>query len=169
MSDLQMSPPWISYARKIEVLFGRDPEIKVDYNNDDVHLFLRVDNPTKADAISKLLPETKEFGNVTLGISVIPSNNEESKVSTFRKAFAGNPIVSYIEETQPMPFSTPMCYMIFENEVIQYYDDRLDDPYGLESTLTEDIARDVFENTDNVVFSTDVPANTNDKVIKEWP
>ena len=51
--------------------------------------------------------------------------------------------------------SVGMSHVVFENRVVQYFNDCLNDPYGLESTLFEDIARDVFIETNGVYFNTE--------------
>ena len=93
-SVLKMAPPWIQYVNKITALFGRDPEVLIDYDNDEVELKLRVTNPRKADALIQLLPPTREFGGVQLKITVIPANLKSTEASLFKDAFYGNPAVS---------------------------------------------------------------------------
>ena len=163
MSKTTLSSPWVSYARKIYMLFGKDPEINVVYVDDGPEVKLLVDNSAKAEALSKKLPIEKTFGNVTLKITVIPSNKEESNIDCFRKIFAGNPIVDEIvndNETVAFGFS----HVVFRNEVVQYFDDRLNDLVGAESTLYEDLARDVFVDADGVYFNTNV-----DEDFEIWP
>jgi len=49
-----------------------------------------------------------------------------------------------------------MNHVVFENKVVQYFNDQLDDPYGVKSALYEDLARDVFEDSEGVFFNTQV-------------
>lgn len=154
MTKVSVSSPWISEARKIYALFNEDPDINILYDDDACEVKLYVNGSEKADAIAKILPTEKEFGNVTLKITVIPSNTEESPIDIFRKAFAGNPICAEII-VDDNPMSVGMSHVVFENRVVQYFNDCLNDPYGLESTLFEDIARDVFVETNGVYFNTE--------------
>ena len=47
-----------------------------------------------------------------------------------------------------------LCDCVFAKEVVQYWNDSLSDPYGKVSTLYQDIAKDIFEDTDGVMFCT---------------
>lgn len=55
-----------------------------------------------------------------------------------------------------MYISNPIAYCSFKKEVVQYPADDLSSETGLKSTLYEDLAREIFENTDGVYFCTDV-------------
>ena len=157
MDEIKMAPPWIQFANAIVALFEKDPDVKVTYDNDDVGIKLYVNGVAKADALTKLLPTEKVFGNVTLKISVIPANNADDPIKLFRDAFYGNEAVSDIW-TAPMEVtqSNPFTYVIFQKEVVQYYNDNLGDAHGNRSTLYEEIAREIFENHPGIYFCTDV-------------
>jgi len=148
---LNLASPWITYAQKVNALFDKDPEVLVQYDNDTLELKLYIDNAAKADALSQLLPIEKTFGNVTLKITVIPANNELSKISLFRNAFAGNPIFDRVE-TVPFTQNAPIEYIIFTREVVSFFNDDVGDFYGAESTLYENIARDVFDTSEDGIF-----------------
>lgn len=165
MSKVTLSSPWVGYARKLYMLFGEDPEINIVYNEEtgpEVRLY--VNNSEKADALTKKLPVEKEFGNVVLKITVIPSNTEDSSIDIFRKIFTGNPILAEIV-TEDNPMQIGMSHVLFKSEVVQYFDDCLNDPMGLETTLYEDLAREVFEEPDGVFFNTELAGE--DVII--WP
>ena len=100
-TQAKIAPPWIQYSNKIIALFGNDPEIKIEYSNDDVELKIRVANEIKADAIAKLLPHKKYFGNVTLTITIIPANDLESEATLYQNAFNGNPVFSFVYQQDP--------------------------------------------------------------------
>lgn len=154
-SVLKMAPPWIQYVNKITALFGRDPEVLIDYDNDEVELKLRVTNPRKADALIQLLPPTREFGGVQLKITVISANLKSTEAALFKDAFYGNPAVSDFVTVSGV-FSNPISYMIFDKRVVQYYDDDIGDYYGNHSTLYADLADEIFDKHDGVFFCTDV-------------
>ena len=71
---LKISPPWITYVNQLSVLFGEDPEITIEYNNDIYRVELFVDNEDKAEALSRLLPiekvEDETFSQKLLGDGV---------------------------------------------------------------------------------------------------
>lgn len=162
-SKLSISSPWIEEARKIYALFNEDPDINILYDENEKEIKLYVNGSIKADSITKILPDHKDFGNVTLKITVIPNNTEMSPIDIFRNAFNGNPICTGIV-IDDSPYSLGMSHVMFENRVVQYYNDCLNDPNGLESTLFEDIARDVFVNTDGVYFNTEASDD-----VELWP
>lgn len=142
----------------MNALFGKDPEIHFDFDEDENEVTLRVDNPTKAAALQELLPEAVDFGNVTLYITVVPGNATYTKADLFRIAFTGNPVFSFVKTVNDDTFSFPTSYCIFKNEVVQYPADDLSSYYGLQSTLYENIAEEVFDDMhDGIYFCTDLP------------
>lgn len=155
MSNLKLSPPWALHYRKIVALFGKDPEIKIEYDEDTPEVKLYVSNQEKAEAITQILPSEVPFGNVVFKVSVIPENVNSVGVSVFQKAFNGNPILKDIQTIDGI-FSNPVSYVVFEKGVVQFYSDNLADLNGITSTLYENIARDVFGTPSGVYFCTEM-------------
>ena len=153
--ELKIAPPWIQYVNKLIALFGVDPEVKIEYDNDEPSVKLLVTHPRIADALTQLLPAEKEFGNVTLKIAVVPANLGSGRASLFKDAFEGSPALNDIQ-TVTGAFSNPVTYMIFDKKVVQYYNDDLGDLYGNRSTLYEELAKEIFDDTEGVFFCTDV-------------
>ena len=151
-NKLGLVSPWINYYKMVNALFEKDPEVTVSFDNESYELAILVNNDIKADAIRKLFPEEKEFGNVVVKINVVPSNEEESAIDLYRRAFAGNPAVVDITGAGPLGNN----FVIFAKEVVQYYNDSLTDAYGYRSTLYEIIADELFGLKDNIYFSTEV-------------
>ena len=148
-----IAPPWIQYVNKLIALFGEDPDIDISYDNDSHLVMLKVNNQAKADAIDHLLPAAKQFGNVTLVISVVPSNTSDTKADLYNIAFDGNPAFSYVKHVDGV-FTNPITYVVFNKEVVQYYNDDLGDVNGNCTTLYQDIAKDLFDD-EGVYFCTD--------------
>ena len=163
-NSVTLSSPWVDEARKIYMIFREDTDVTIVYdetNGPEVKLY--VSGQDKADSIQKILPTEKTFGNVTLKITVIPNNSDDTIIDIFKKAFANNPIVDeIIIDDNPSAFCAN--HVVFRNEVVQYFNDNLNDAYGLQSILFEDLARDVFVNTDGVFFNT-APNNN----VTIWP
>ena len=162
-SGLGVIAPWYEYQKQIKALFERDPQIivgevyepqggEVNYAFD-----IEVRSHEKFEALEKLLPATKEFGNVSLGIVLYDEENligVQDVVATYRALFRDNPIVQDIAVV-PDQFGTPQLYILFKPEVIQYFRDELTDYNGLFSGLAQDIAKDVFaDDTGCVHFCT---------------
>lgn len=169
----KLSPPWVDYYHKIEAMFGDDPDVDVKFNDEEYEIKLLVTGPAKADAITQLLPAERTFGNITVRVTVVPANDGElSKIGLFRAAFWGNPaFVNAV--TVPDIFSNEISYVVFQNKVVQYFNDDPSDLYGVESTLFEDIAEDIFEDHAGVYFCTDVDTPDHGgsvgKPLGEWP
>lgn len=154
MENLKLSAPWDIYVAEVKELFKKDPEVHVVYDEDGNKVKLLVDNIDKADALSKIMPQTKVFGNVTLTIEVVPANpDNECEIDTYTRAFKGNPVFSEIISLTT-PAGLPIHWVVFSSKVAQFYTDDISRPYGITSKLFEDVARDVFE-PEEVRFSTE--------------
>ena len=156
MAKINLSAPWVSYYHQIEALFQYDDEVCVIYDETNCEITLRVETASKATALDALLPHEVTFGNVTLKITVVPANEDDSKVAMLARAFEGNPALSYIQEVS-MPSSDAIHYVVFANEVVQYWNDDLSDVNGNCSTLYQEIAKDVFGDIPGVFFCTEDP------------
>ena len=150
---VKLSPPWITYCHEIEALFKKDPDVTVRYNDDpgpEVKIF--VNNEEKADALAKLLPASKSFGNIILAITVVTANLDvESNESLFRRAFKDNPIVKSIAVVDDV-YSFSAGYVVFSGDVVQFFNDELSDINGMKTMLYQDIAKDVFSDVGGMFF-----------------
>lgn len=152
MGTATLSSPWVEFFRKIQTLFFYDNEVHVSMT-DDNEIQVRVDNQIKADALAKLLPSEKTFGNVTVRVTVIPSNAAETKADLIRNALHGNPVVRDIAEVESM-FGV-YSYVMFAPEVAQYFNDNMMHPDGITTTLYQELAKDLFGADGNVFFCTE--------------
>lgn len=160
MAMVNLSAPWIIFYREVEALFRLDPDVHVLYDDSTHELRLYVEDSIKADALEKILPTKKEFGNVTVNIIVMVGNTacqftEYDDVSPFEIAFADNPALSFVRVVQDI-FGQDITYVVFAPEVVHFWTDDLGDMYGMKHTLYQDIARDVFKGMSGVYYSTDV-------------
>lgn len=144
---LNLSSPWVKFYREIESMFGGDPEIKISFDEEKPEIKLYVDNYVKASALEQLLPSVKYFGIVTLKITIIPSNTAKSPAELYNDAFSGNPVFCYTKAVEGV-FTNPITYVVFKNKVVQYFADNLGDIHGNCSTLYQDIAQNIFEDSD---------------------
>ena len=150
-----MVSPWIGYYKEIKSLFQEDSTVKVKYDDSKNTIKLYVEDEEKADALAQLLPNRKVFGNITVNIDVIPANKVETpKIDLFRKAFDGNGAVAYIETVDNVS-SNAFHFVVFQPEIVQYYNDDLSDINGLRSTLYQDIAKEIFGEREGIYFCTD--------------
>ena len=174
---LKLSPPWDIYAAEVAELFKYDHKVHVLYDREEHKIALYVDDVEKAEALAKLLPEEKTFGNITMQIDVIPANGSIGALSLsngglYKLAFRDNDAFSRVKVVHVPYMTNDITYVVFVKRVVQYYTDNLGDLYGLRSTLYQDIARDVFGCEDGVFFCTEptdpVPFGTGSP-LGEWP
>ena len=166
--SVHLSPPWVTLYKMVSKLFENDPEVKVMYDEETYTISLYVDNQRKADALTKLLPMSKEFGNVTVFINVVPANQEEpSKIQLFQEAFEGNEVIScFYTGCGP---TQDINYIAFDPVVVQFFNDQIDDANGLKTTLYADIAKEVFGDQDSIFFCTDAMNESLEVPLGEWP
>lgn len=169
MAKMKLSPPWVTYANEVKELFAADPDVHVVFDCDDMDLKLFVDDDSKAEALTELLPEEKDFGGAKLKISVVPANanDKPSVMSLLRKAFAGNPAVRNFYECQT-PFGQ-INYVVFAPEIVQFWNDDMSDINGNKTMLLKDVAEDVIGETSGVNFCTDAISPETAKPLGEWP
>ena len=151
---MKLSPPWIEYYRKLEAMFGPDPDIKIEFDEDEMHIKLYVESHEKATALDELLPVQKDFGNVSVFIEVIPANDEPKRIDYIKRAFEGNPAFSYATTIEGI-MSNPISYVVFKPEVIQIWSDNLSDVNGLTTTLMAEIAKEIIGQDDGIFYCTD--------------
>ena len=160
----KLSPPWVTWANEVKALFAQDKEVKVIADWEEKTLRLYVANAEKADALTGLLPEKKEFGNVTLSVSVIPGNRAGDRFrDPFRTAFAGNDL--YVETVNAVSPLGTFTYVVWKAEVLQFFDDNLGDICGNQSMLVETAARDVLREAIGIYHCTEPLAIQ----LPEWP
>lgn len=161
MPKLKLSPPWSIFYDEISAMFKPDPEVKVVMDEDDKKIYVFVNNPRKSAAIAKILEQEKRFGRITLEVQVPPPDGSEdydfeNGVDLYNAAFEGNPRLSFVQPKTSI-FDTSF-YVVFRNEVIQYFNDDISDINNQCSTLAECIARDIFVGDEMPNFCTDFPA-----------
>ena len=152
----ELSPPWWEFYHKLDAMFGSDPEIHMEFNDDDEDKEIKmfVDSQAKADALMQVLPMEKDYGNVKLKLTIVPSDKAGSIAQLYKTIFNGNPVFSDAVEVD-QPGYPHFSYVVFKPLIVQFYDDNLMDVNGNVTTLHQDIARDLFESKDGVYFCTE--------------
>ena len=175
--DMQLRSPWVIYHEKLKALFDEDPEVSVEFNgsSSSPKFTIRVDGAKKADALSRLVAPSVEFGSVTCKVCVVPGNagetlpDDASAADVAAAAFGGNPVVAQVRQMSKGLFRN-LAYCVFRNEVVQYPADNLGDINGNESTLMEEIAREVLSAPagGQIYFCTS-SGKLGDAPLGEWP
>ena len=182
---LKISPPWITCINEIQAMFDGDPQIACNVTwTGEPSIVLSTNNPEKAVAIRKLLPEKINYGNVDLEIGVecgkrLPNLAFASNKELFETAFKGNPAFCYcVAPAQEGYRYIDFTYVVFKKEVVQFFNDNLNDAHGIISTLYQDIADDLFRDLTSVggqvAYCTEVGSELNDgkqlgAPLGEWP
>lgn len=151
---MKLAAPWVIWYREVEELFRDDKEVTFSFNEDEKKITLFVVDPIKADAIKKLLPEEKDFGNVTIAIDVVTRTAEGSVIDLIKIAFAGNPALERILHLDT-PLTGSVDYVMFKKEVVQFFNDDLGTPTGICSTLYQDIAKHILPEDAAVHYCTE--------------
>ena len=168
MAIVNLSAPWVEHYRKLQELFRMDRQINVVFDAEEMKINIYVENETKAEALTDLLIPEISFGNVTVPVVVIPSNDpapnfyqlkfrdsngDLTPEGKLRAAFSGNWVVEYITTVVGIG-GQQMLFVMFKPIVAQYYNDDIGSLYGLHTTVYEDIAKGVFKEEPFVFFST---------------
>ena len=162
MARLNLSPPWIIYFKQVEAFFKYDPTVRVLYDDEKYEVKIYVEDEIKADFLTQYLRPEVDFGNIKVKVIVVPANKlndnfKSGSLTHYEIIFFHNTAVSYIHKVDNI-FVKDITYIVFKNEIVQFFTDDISDINGFTSTLYEDIAREIFINMDNVFFCTDVPA-----------
>ena len=148
-SKMKLSPPWITYQRKLEALFEKDKDIEVGqiYETEDGYdLWIYVHTEKKHEALKHLLPSYLDFGNVKVKITLKCNAEDETfdVVQTVKDLFEGNERVFDIKEIKDFAQAQHL-FVRFKPEVVQFFNDDTSDLNGNWSGLAQDIARDVLD------------------------
>lgn len=158
MAKLKLSPPWSIFYDEVKAMFAKDPDVKVVMDEENYTVYVFVNNVAKSSAIARILEQERKFGRITLKVLVPPPDEKvcdfNDDMEVYQEAFKGNGRLSFIQPKTSI-FDTSF-YVVFKNEVVQYFNDDISDIYGNCSTLAENIARDIFVG-DLPNFCTDVP------------
>ena len=174
---LKILPPWSISIKKISALFDGDPQIacNVNWGGSAPSIVLSCNNGDKVAALQQILPDEIYFGGVTLtvGIDGTPSNRAfATKKELFETAFAGNPCFAYAVTPGDETWWLSTTYVVFQNCVVQFFADNLNDCHGVISCLYEDLAREILTGPGcegGVFFNTNIEVGNLGKPLGEWP
>ena len=142
--NFNLISPWLDLYRKMECLFGEDPAIRLELNEETYTIKLYVEDETKANALAKLLPMHKQLGNIVVNICVVYPNEDTNHTRLFMDAFDGNPILEDVVSGDT-PMTEDLAFVIFKPEIVQYHNDNIFSVNRMKTTVYEDLARDIFE------------------------
>ena len=160
MTKLKLSAPWTTYYREIQCMFKYDPEVDVQFDEENGVINLQVLDGAKADVLKTMLPEQKTFGNVsvTVNITHIRPNMEAPKECAselMQIAFDKNEAVASIETVKDLA-GRELVFVVFKADVVSFFNDDLTDINGYAHMLYQDIARELFTVPVGVNFCTEL-------------
>lgn len=151
MSVVRVEAPWYNYQKKVAAMFSRDPEIEVgevyqQENGVDYGMDVVVRSREKYLALDRVLNRVMLFGSIALYIKLYDAENtlEDAAIEVYRAIFKGNPVVRGIEDMVDEA-GVHHGYVVFEPEIVQFYDDNLSDYRGNWTGLAQGIAREMFD------------------------
>ena len=163
---MKLSPPWITYFHKVQALFEKDNSITVDFDESNCCLNIIVkEDIEKGEAIQKLFPSEKVFGNNIMKINVV-TIQEPKQIPTaqiFANAFKNNPVVEDVINKSDI-LRNDQTYIMFQNKVVQFFNDDIYDYNGVCTTLYQNIAKDVFKDFADVHYCTSTNVNENEDI-----
>ena len=174
MAVVKLSSPWMKLYHEIRAMFAEDNTVHVVFDEDEGRIVVYAQDDKKAAALGILLDKEYTFGNIKIRV-VVPAINEQNEFKfhhnqeIYAFAFEGNPALSFVYAS-PLPIASDTCYVVFKNCVVQYFNDDLSDIHGNCSTLYQEIAKEIFNDTliGPVNFCTDTPAKA-EKLVKMCP
>lgn len=175
---VSLEAPWYSYCKKLQALFKLDKDIVVndlcDTDDPDYNyvIYIEVKNHKKYEALSRLLSDGVTFGSVEVRIYIYDEENDgvenAGQIKLYETLFEDNPLVKDIR-TVTDPAGVDHSYVRFQPEVIQFFDDNLQDYNGNWTGLAQDIAKEVFLGYPNINFCTADLREKQTTPLGEWP
>ena len=149
-----LSAPWVTYFKMVYNVLGGDPEInmpvEITLEKDGVYSFyIESSNSTKIIALSKVLRNTIQMGNITINVDfrctdntvAIKPETDEVTVQDYDDAFVGN---KFFVKTESI--KSPMGvfeYAIFSRDIITFFNDDISDYHCNAHYIVADIIKEI--------------------------
>ena len=150
-----LSAPWVTYFKMVYNVLMGDPEISMPKTIEDegegvYSFYIESPNATKIIALSKVLKNELEMGNITVKIqyrctddAYIELLNEEITVKDYEDAFTGNKyFVEVVQE--PAPVGT-FDYAVFSRDIITFFNDDMTDYHANAHYIVADIIKQITD------------------------
>ena len=158
--NLTLQSPWVTYFKMVYNLLTADPEIKMpksitEGEGGKCSFWIESSNSTKIIALSKILKNEIQMGNITVTISfrctddVEVGENSVVTGTDYTDAFTGNPLFSKVV-TEIFPGGAKVYYAVFKREIITFFNDNMTDYHANSHFIVADIVREIA-NEDSAV------------------
>lgn len=157
--------PWYRFYKIIYNLFAKDESVTVE-SSDEVKGIFTIDiscaNPLKLAAIRQVFGDERTMGNIKVLITYTEPKVERSlTLEEFALAFKDTGLLVDVKEA-PLPDGELASFPIMVKDVIQFYNDNINDYYGNLTLTVADAVREVMDMKNVPTFffvSTDIGAD----------
>ena len=153
-AGVQLSSPWETYFKMVYNLFVNDPEVTVSDSIKETEdpgvysFYLESPNATKIIALSKILKNEIQMGNITIKVEFRCTNNAavnaisaEITPDDYRDAFTGNPL--FVEVVSIKSVVGTFDYAVFVRDIISFFNDDMSDYHANAHYIVADIVREI--------------------------
>lgn len=138
--EFKRLPPYAINYNRLVALFGGDPELTFDLDEDTRTATISSKNYHKLEALGKVLRNPME----QLNIKLVNEGFDNEYVRVLEDAFAGNPNLDNIRIAIEAMTQTEVPVVTFKDSTIQFQADNRFVPHGYETTLAEILVKQLF-------------------------
>ena len=149
-TTVALSAPWYTFANTIKTLFAPDPSVYVNYGEEKDGIFtvaITAESNKKLSAIQRLIGTERVMGNITVVIEY-SLKDDTLKAEDFEEALKDTGYF-YRAVTTTNPIMGDLTYVITTKDIIQFYNDNIEDYCGNINIIVADAVKDIL-NGDNV-------------------
>lgn len=148
----KISAPWITYAHKVNAVLSADPDITVDIGDADVSGgFLTIEiistDYIKYLALQEILNQPEPISGVRIDLRfTYTGTDRDRRISMLKAALSGNRYFnSVLQTSDPRDETVKYTFALFNNEIVQYFNDDISDYYGCDNMVPEDLFREILK------------------------
>jgi len=165
-TNLKLSAPWVTYFKMVCNLLSGDPEIRMpktitEGEDGKCSFWIESTNATKIIALSKILKNEIQMGNITITISFRCINDDfgvdlqgDVTGADYTNAFTGNPLFSKVV-TEIFPGDAKVYYAVFKREIISFFNDDMTDYHANAHFIVADLVKQVINESTTVNVCTE--------------
>lgn len=159
--NVKLSPPWTTIEKFLAQMFEGDDDITIypmiRKEDGSREIVIESNYADKICALSELLNNEYDFGNVKLKITYRVTNKycftkNTDLYGTVIDALASTPRVEDIKKIRNF-VEDEFIVIEFAKEVIQFFNDDLQDYYGNWNGTLVDVAKKIFKSNDKILFT----------------
>ena len=139
-----LSAPEFSFYHKVRAFFEGDPDFDVS-DIEDYTFTITVHDIQKYNILKKALTVPKQARRLVMFIDCDVEETEEVSEKDLGTLLESNPYFDSVNTEEDTNGLLPlMRFVLMKPEIIQYYNDRFENPWGVETKTAEQVARELF-------------------------